>query len=410
MDYDKVNNPFITLRKLSGDSEQSFTTKLNTSPPTLNNDKYMSDMKKSDESTYSDNRSHKMRMDNETISFDNYSITLMDIDNILYEYFINVINPQVEDSGGTLVSVPVRHASPERWSAIQSDGVFRDQKGQVQKPIIIFTRTNVAKDDSFIHFNRYVSVPFLKQFDSKNMYDRFSSLTNTNRQYEVHNITFPDHVVLTYDFTMTTEYVQQMNSLIERINWVNDDYWGDPKKFKFRASIDSFANSVEVPSDDDRVVSTTFSLNVNAYLIPDVFNNTKTAQRNLTNRKVVFGTELISDEPDTSQVPPTPALPRKKLTLNRSNREVFIKGDVGDEYEVRMWNDEESYSVNLGKDVYDVTTEVVDEEDVFVWNYNSDDEVYLKLHDVHEIYVGDKKVHIETHCNSTDVFKIKYIS
>ena len=25
------------------------------------------------------------------------SVTLMDIDNILYEYFINVINPQVED-------------------------------------------------------------------------------------------------------------------------------------------------------------------------------------------------------------------------------------------------------------------------------------------------------------------------
>ena len=32
-DYNSVNNPFITLRKLSGNEEKSFTTNLNTSPP-----------------------------------------------------------------------------------------------------------------------------------------------------------------------------------------------------------------------------------------------------------------------------------------------------------------------------------------------------------------------------------------
>ena len=52
---------------------------------------------------------------------------------------------------------------------------------------------------------------------------------------------------------MTTEYVQQMNQLIETINFADNDYWGDPERFKFRANIDSFSNSVEVPSDDDRV-------------------------------------------------------------------------------------------------------------------------------------------------------------
>ena len=29
----------------------------------------------------------------------------MDIDNILYEYFINVINPQVEDANNSIISV-----------------------------------------------------------------------------------------------------------------------------------------------------------------------------------------------------------------------------------------------------------------------------------------------------------------
>ena len=142
-------------------------SKLNTSPPTLANDKYMSNKKVSKDSLYSDNRSDKMRMDDDEISFENYSITLMDIDNILYEYFTKVINPQVDDSIGTIVSVPVRHASPERWSAILNDGVYRDNKGQLQKPMIVFTRTSVSKDDSFVYFNRYLSVPFIKKFDKK---------------------------------------------------------------------------------------------------------------------------------------------------------------------------------------------------------------------------------------------------
>ena len=128
MDYDDVNNPFITLKKLSGDDSTKFTAKLNTSPPSLTNDNYMSNKKKSEHALYSDNRSDKMRSDDNEISFENYSITLMDIDNILYEYFVKVINPQVDDAGGSIISVPVRHASPERWSAILNDGVYRDGK------------------------------------------------------------------------------------------------------------------------------------------------------------------------------------------------------------------------------------------------------------------------------------------
>jgi len=206
MNYDNVNNPFITLRKLSGSDEKTFKAKLNTSPPTLSNNKYMSNLKKSNKSEYSDNRSDKLRMDTaEDTSFEKYSITLMDIDNILYEYFVNVINPQVDSANGELLQVPVRHASPERWGAIQADGVYRDSKGQVQKPMIIFTRTSVSKDDSFVTFNRHLSVPFVKKFDKKNMYDKFSALTQSKPVMEVHNVTFPDHVVLNYDFTMTTE-------------------------------------------------------------------------------------------------------------------------------------------------------------------------------------------------------------
>ena len=408
MDYDDVNNPFITLKKLSGDDSTKFTAKLNTSPPSLTNDNYMSNKKKSEHALYSDNRSDKMRSDDNEISFENYSITLMDIDNILYEYFVKVINPQVDDAGGSIISVPVRHASPERWSAILNDGVYRDEKGQVQKPMIIFTRTSVSKDDSFVYFNRYLSVPFVKKFDKKNMYDKFSSLTNSNRQVEVHNITFPDHVILQYDFTMSTEYVQQMNTLVERINWVSNDYWGDPARFKFRASVDSFSNSVEVPTDDDRVVTTTFSLTVNAYLLPEVFDNTKTSKRNLTNRKVIFGTELISDKAVNTI---EQAGDRSKFVLNRTNREIHIAGDIGDETEIRIWNDEEYYAIYINDRKFELAVDVDDDaNDFLLWNRGSVDEIKLYKNDSVQFQLGDKKVVVETHESTVEIIKIKYIT
>lgn len=412
-DYNSVNNPFITLRKLSGNEEKSFTTNLNTSPPTVENDKYMSNLKKSKDSFYSDNRSDKKRMDDaEDVSFEKYSVTLMDIDNILYEYFTNVINPQVEVSGGNIISVPVRHASPERWGAIQQDGALRDAKGQIQKPMIIFTRTSVSQDDTFVHFNRHISVPFLKKFDKKNMYDKFSALTQSQPVMEVHNITFPDHVILNYDFTMTTDYVQQMNSLVETINWASNDYWGDPERLKFRASVDTFSNSIEVPSDDDRVVTTTFSLTVNAYLLPDVFNNTKTTQRNLTNRKVLFGTEVISDQTKITSRPQSlnESGFRKTLTFNRTQQELYLDGDIGDEYEIRIWNDEEYYTLNISGNEHKIAVDIVGEDDFFIFDFEGDDEVFLGKNESHTIILENKSVKIKTHESTTDIIYVKYIS
>ena len=82
----------------------------------------MSNIKKSKSSDYSENRAEKLRMDN--ISINDYSITLLDIDNILYDYFVKVIKAEVVDTGGSLVSMQFVMLPVERWSAIQNDGFF----------------------------------------------------------------------------------------------------------------------------------------------------------------------------------------------------------------------------------------------------------------------------------------------
>lgn len=410
MNYDNVNNPFITLRNLK--TEDEFTVDLSKSAPIVDNDPNMSNLKKSNHALYSDNRAYKMKMGDDVKSFGNYSITLLDIDNIIYEYFTKVINPTVIDANSELVSVPVRHASPERWSAIQSDGVYRDDKGQLQRPIIIFTRTGVSKDDSFVTFNKYLSVPFLKKYSNKNSYDRFSLLNNANPLHEVHNVTFPDHVILTYDFNMSTEYVQQMNNLVEIINFAEGDYWGDPTKLKFRTSIDSFSNNVEVPSDDDRSVSSTFTLTVNAYLLPPVFDNTTTVQRNLTTRKVKWGLEASSNdvemptkkeqELDTKikQITKT-----KNLILNRKHPKLFLNKDYT-EYLIRMWNDKEQYEINILNRKFLI--KIDSRQSSIIWDYGVS-EIELIESEIEEIQINENTlVTIELKPGNEMIF-IKFI-
>ena len=419
MDYDKVNNPFITLRNESNDQE--FTTDLSRLPPSIDNDPTLSNLKKSHHALYSDNRADKTRLDGDVKTLGNYSIGLMDIDNIIYEYFTKVINPKVSDSNNELISVPVRHASPERWSAIQSDGVYRDDKGQVQRPIIIFTRTSVSKDESFVHFNKYLTVPFVKQYSSKNAYDRFSLLGSSTPLREVHNITFPDHVNLNYDFTMSTEYVQQMNQLVEVIQFAEGDYWGDPKRFKFRATIDTFSTNVETPTDDDRVVSTTFSVNVSAYLLPEVFDNKTTAQRSLTKRKVIWGTE--AETTDSNFLPEKntiynldPARSEEDniftTTLHRKQPELYLIEQFKF-YQVHIWKDIEQYSIFVEEREFKLEYKNDNSDknkQTLIWDVGQT-EHELTLGEVYTISIDEqKKLKIELGERTTSLLKLEYIN
>tara|TARA_Y100001933_G_scaffold264812_1_gene332769 strand:+ start:1623 stop:2873 length:1251 start_codon:yes stop_codon:yes gene_type:complete len=416
MDYDKVTNPFITLKKMSGDKEQDFTAQLNTAPPNVDNDQYRSNLKESNHSLYSDRREEKLRMGENTNTFENYAITLLDIDNIIYEYFVNVIRPQVLDTAGSVINVPVRHASPEKWHAIQNDGAYRDAKGQIQRPMIIFTRTSVSRDDEFVHFNKYLSVPFVKKFDSKNMYDKFSILNDMQPVYEVHNVTFPDHVILNYDFTMNTDYVEQMNMLVEKINFASDDYWGDPKRLKFRTKIDSFSNSVESSDSDDRNVSTTFSLTVNAYLLPEVFDDRMTVKRQVSKRKVLWGTEAVaSDDPRLLGNQDTLSLTNEKKTsfgtkiiiLDRTFSELHLDAR-NSVYDVRMRLDEEFYTIETEDDSFMIRVDNTDKHPVFIWDYERN-EVEMRPGDKININVGTQMFELEIDKKSVEMFTIKRI-
>jgi hypothetical protein len=118
-------------------------------------------------------------------------------------------------------------------------------------------------------------------------------MVGTKRPIEQFNITMPDYVTLSYEILIWTDFVEHMNKVVEAFQYATDDYWGDKNGFKFRVKIDSFDNTTEVSEGSQRIVRTNFTMVVNAYLLPEKFNNQPTTSKALTIKKVVWKTDLL---------------------------------------------------------------------------------------------------------------------
>lgn len=203
------------------------------------------------------------------------NIGIKDIDEAVYFYFEKVVQPSVMQNG-TRIPVPIMYGAPERWVAAQKQGYLRDKQGKIMAPLIMFKRDSITKDrsmsnkvDANFPFNYQVVTT---KYSPRNSYDRFDVLNNRSPQKEYQIVVVPDYVKVKYTCVIYTYYVEQMNKLVEAINYASDSYWGDPQRFKFNARIDSFGNTVELADGKDRTVKTTFDINLNGYLIPDDVN------------------------------------------------------------------------------------------------------------------------------------------
>ena len=228
-------------------------------------------------------------------------IKLYDIDLAIAEHMIDTVMPTVEIKGEKL-KIPVVYGNPERWKAIQKDGYLRDRQGQVQIPICVFKRNSIARDDSgAITMNRNLFYTAKAQYSKKHRYDRFSQMIGTQRPVEQYNITIPDYVTITYEVNVFTDFTEHMNKIIESFQYATDEYWGDKSGFKFRVKIDSFDNTTEVGEGIQRIVKTTFTMAVNAYLLPEKFDNELTTKKSLSPKKVVWAGETDLTGGSTTQ-------------------------------------------------------------------------------------------------------------
>jgi len=218
-------------------------------------------------------------------------VKLYDVDLAIAEHMIDTVVPTVEVFREK-VKIPVLYGNPERWAAVQKQGYLRDKKGQLQIPLIMFKRNSIARDDTTVStMNRNISYPTVTKFSKKHKYDRFSAMTGTQRPVQQYDIVMPDYVSITYEVIIWTDFTEHMNKLVEAFQYATDEYWGDKNGFKFRTRIDSFDNTTEVGEGSQRIVRTTFTMVVNAYLLPEQFDNRSTHKKSFSAKKVVWGLE-----------------------------------------------------------------------------------------------------------------------
>ena len=223
------------------------------------------------------------------------TIGIQDIDEAVFFYFKNIIQPTVTQNG-ELLPVPVIYGSPEKWKSYQKDGYYRDQKGKIMAPLILIKRNNIEKVRSITNKldanspNNYNV--FGSTYSKQSAYDQFAVLNNRKPQKIYYASVVPDYIKLTYECVAFTYYVEQLNKIVEAMEYASDAYWGNPERFQFNARIDSFNFETSLQEKDERIIKSTFNINLNGYLLPDVIQrNASGIKKYVEKSKLIFSLE-----------------------------------------------------------------------------------------------------------------------
>lgn len=268
------------------------------------------------------NRSEKLSRKEDT--YKDFTVGIQDIDEAIFYYFDNVIRPFVYQNGQR-IAVPVIYGSPERWKAVQKDGYYRDKNGKIMMPLIMIKRNTITKnrsitnklDANFPHL--YTS--WQKSYNSSNFYSNFNALNNRVQTKQFVANVVPDYVTITYDVSIQTYYMEQLNKIVEACEYASDSYWGNPERFKFMSRIDSFNTVNELNQGEERSVRSTFTINMYGYIIPDVIQKDLSAIKKYNSRsKVIFSMETTSDPQVFNPNPQVATDGRNRLPENVNTR------------------------------------------------------------------------------------------
>ena len=234
------------------------------------------------------NRAYQISVKGDTEK--DFYIGLEDIDSAVSHYFNDILKLSVVQNN-TKVTIPIIYGTPENWKAVQSDGYYRDQNGKLMAPLLMFKRTSVTQnrdlgnklDGNLVHNVQ----TFATRYNKRNFYSNFNVLNSRSPETKYVVSVTPDYVTVEYECIVWTYFVEQMDKVIEALNFASRSYWGDPNRFQFYSSIESFQDSITYEIGDNRAVRTNFNLTLNGYLIPDTIN------KKLANASVYYGVSEI---------------------------------------------------------------------------------------------------------------------
>ena len=232
------------------------------------------------------NRAKQLPIDSQYVK----GVSLIDVDTTIAEYMSSVIVPDLEENGN-LVKVPLIYGNAERWKGARKDGYLKDARGRIQIPLIMFKRNSIQRDDTKQNFKDGARMSAYQTYSKSNRYERFSLQNGVKPVKELYNVAVPDYVTVTYEVMIWTSFTEHMNKIVEAFQYATDRYWGKEDGFKFRTRMESFETAQEVGEGTERVIRTTFTMNVNAYLLPEKFNELPIVKKENSKKRVVFGVE-----------------------------------------------------------------------------------------------------------------------
>ena len=227
------------------------------------------------------------------------TVSLQDTDEAILYYFENVIKPTVYQNN-TLVNIPVIYGNPERWKAVQKDGYYRDKNAKLMAPLIMYRRASMERNYSLgnkLDANNPTNYAYYREgFNKSSVYSSFDVLNNRKPVEALKAVVIPDYVTITYECVIWTYYIEQMNKIVESVNYAANAYWGDPARFKFHARIDTFTNNETLSQGEERLIKTEFSIKLHGYIVPNNPNNQVPPTKKIyTKGKLTFTEEVITN-------------------------------------------------------------------------------------------------------------------
>ena len=268
------------------------------------------------------NRSEKLSQKGDT--YKQFSVGLEDIDESLFYYFNEVIQPFVYQNGERR-TVPLVYANPERWAQMQKGAFYRDKSGAIMMPIMVVKRDSFTRNRNLpTKIDAQASQIYSswrKTYNDKNFYSNFNVLNNRVQTKQFITNVVPDYVNIEYSVVIQTYYMDQLNKIVEAINYASDSYWGNPERFKFKATIDNFQTSVALNEGQERAVKSSFTINMYGYIIPDTIQKDLNSVKKYNEKsKIIFSMETTSNPEIFMSDPQTTPDGRSRMNDNIATR------------------------------------------------------------------------------------------
>jgi hypothetical protein len=265
-------------------------------------------------SSFTDNiktsRADDVRRDNDTIKTP--KCTIYDVDYAIISYIRDIIQPQIIEHE-SIIDVPIKYASGEKWSSVRARGYMLDQAGKLMTPVIAIRRNSITERDTLKKLdvnwnptstNDYARNTLVHQpkYTRKNQYDRFSTTQNTRPSRELYLSSVPEYIDVAYELSIWTQYNEQMNSVIEQIMPTGGFAWGTT--WKFVTQIQDYSFEQSNGPGEERIVRATLPLNVKATLLMPYELRRSSMAKQFSVKRIAFGSETESFNVNITDPPP----------------------------------------------------------------------------------------------------------